>query len=149
MARVLGCDAVAIHHIGSTSVVGLAAKPIIDILIEAKDINVVSNHDAGLIQLGYEPKGEFGIPGRRFYRKGGDDRTHHVHAFRQGDPNVIRHLVFRDYLIAHPDVAAEYGALKMAVAATCGNDIGRYMDGKDAWIKDVEQRAILWRTGAG
>ncbi len=141
LGTTLGRD--AIHHIGSTSVVGLAAKPIIDILIETEDIGRFSIHDAELTRLGYEPRGELGIPGRRFYPKGGELRTHHVHAFQRGDQLILRHLAFRDYLIGHPEVAAEYGALKTTVAAACNNDINRYMDGKDAWIKRIEHLAIL------
>jgi GrpB-like predicted nucleotidyltransferase (UPF0157 family) len=62
---------------------------------------------------------------------------------------VARHLAFRDYLIAHPDVAAGYGALKLRLAAAHGSDIGAYMDGKDAFVKAVEAEALAWRGAAG
>lgn len=63
--------------------------------------------------LGYEYLGEFGIPGRRYLRRGGDERTHQVHIFAEGDrENIARHLAFRDFLRAHPDVCAEYAALQ-------------------------------------
>jgi GrpB-like predicted nucleotidyltransferase (UPF0157 family) len=144
----LGDAALAIHHIGSTSVPGLAAKPILDILVEAPNLRALDARDAAMEALGYEPMGEFGIPGRRYYRKGGDDRTHHVHAFATDDPGLARHLAFRDYLGAHPDVVAEYAALKQRVAATCEDDIERYMAGKDAFIQRVEAAAVEWAVSA-
>ena len=140
--RTLRDVAVEIHHIGSTAVPGLAAKPIIDILIEVTDLSALDSLDGEMEAIGYEPKGEFGIPGRRYFRKGGDERTHHIHAFAQGDFNVTRHVAFRDYLRANPDVAREYGELKKRVALECQNDIDRYCDGKDAYINRVEAIAV-------
>lgn len=96
-----GLDA-CLHHIGSTSVPGLMAKPVIDILIEVADVTAMDGYDGAMKAIGYIPKGEFGIPGRRFYLKGLYDRTHHIHAFNFGTPDVLRHLAFRDYLITHP-----------------------------------------------
>jgi len=94
----------AIHHIGSTSVEGLAAKPIIDIILEAKSLELLDKSELIFKSLGHEAMGEFGIPGRRYYRKGGDNRTHQIHAFKTGDKNVHRHLVFRDYMKTHSEV---------------------------------------------
>jgi GrpB-like predicted nucleotidyltransferase (UPF0157 family) len=106
--RILGAVAIAIHHIGSTAVPGLSAKPVIDIIVEATSVADIDCHEPAMTSIGYEPKGEFGIPGRRFFQKGGDDRTHHVHAFAQGDPQLLRHIAFRDYLKLNPLVASEY-----------------------------------------
>ena len=92
--------------------------------------------------IGYETKGEFGIPGRRYFRKGGEDRTHHVHAFARGDINVKKLIAFRDYLRSNHRVAREYELLKKSIALTCGNDIVRYCDGKDAYIKRIEAIAM-------
>ena len=109
IARILGDNLTAIHHIGSTAVPGLAAKPIIDIMPVVRSLGAVDGSRAALELLGYEYLGEFGIPGRRYMRKGGDERTHQVHVFAQGDTvNITRHLAFRDFLRAHPDVCAEY-----------------------------------------
>lgn len=133
------------HHIGSTSVVGLAAKPIIDILLEVEnvaDIDAVPHLFEG---LGYEVMGEFGIPGRRYYRKGGERRTHHIHAFQTQDPGLERHLAFRDYLAAHPDIMGEYASLKKEVAIACNNDITTYSAGKNDFVKYHEAQALLWR----
>ena len=142
LQNILGDIAKAIHHIGSTSVPGLAAKPIIDILMEVTSVNTLDRFNDELSAVGYEARGEFGIPGRRYFKKGGNDRTHHIHAFNSGDFNLTRHLAFRDYLRHHPDVASEYAALKMEIAAACNNDIYRYCEGKDAYVKRVEARAV-------
>jgi GrpB-like predicted nucleotidyltransferase (UPF0157 family) len=96
--------------------------------------------------LGYVAKGEFGIPGRRyFYRNNGAGiRTHQIHAFEVESPGVARHLAFRDFLIAHPQVASAYSELKRRLAEAHPADIEAYMDGKDAFIKDVEAKALVW-----
>jgi GrpB-like predicted nucleotidyltransferase (UPF0157 family) len=105
--------------------------------------------NAGMEALAYEALGEFGIPGRRYFRKGGDDRTHQAHVFQVGDPGVERHLAFRDYLRAHPGVAAEYGVLKAGLAQQFPEDIDKYMDGKDAFVKAAEQEALRWYRAGG
>lgn len=140
--RALGGVAVQVHHIGSTAVPGLAAKPIIDILLEVTSLDALDALNDAMRAIGYEPRGELGIPRRRYFPKGGLDRTHQIHAFAVGDEHVARHLAFRDYLRAHPETAREYGELKMAVARECANDIERYCDGKDAYVKAVEARAL-------
>ena len=144
---VFGAELVAIHHIGSTSVPGLNAKPIIDIMPVVRDIEQVDQFNPAMVELGYEPKGEYGIPGRRYFRKGGDvHRTHHVHAFQEDNEEVTRHLIFRDYLIAHPHVAQQYAALKIEVAKQHPHDIYGYMDGKDAFIRETIQHAHQWQA---
>ncbi len=146
LAAVLGDNLVAIHHIGSTAVEGLAAKPIIDILPVVKNLAYVDAKNEQFAALGYECMGEFGIPGRRYMRKGGDLRTHQVHVFAQENEYAIsRHLAVRDYLRAHPAEAAEYAALKRSLAARYPSDIEGYCDGKDAFVKQLEKRALLWK----
>ncbi|WP_299022791.1 GrpB family protein [uncultured Photobacterium sp.] len=146
ISDVVGQTVVNIHHIGSTSVTGLAAKPIIDILLEVTDLHSLDVLSSGLISLGYESKGEFGIAGRRFFQKGGNNRTHHLHAFKVGDSNVVRHIAFRDYLIAHPDIATEYGRLKTKVALGCNNDPDSYCSGKNDFIKYHVLQSLKFRT---
>ncbi len=142
LKKVLGVVSIAIHHIGSTSVPGLASKPIIDILIEVTSLNEIDELDAEMSKIGYESKGEFGISGRRYFQKGGDNRTHQIHAFRTGDENVMRHVAFRDYLRKNADVARDYGKLKRKVAESCDNDIEKYCDGKDEFVKTHERIAV-------
>lgn len=140
-----GTALLAIHHIGSTSVEGLAAKPIIDILAVVRDVNAIDALAPAMESLGYEAMGEFGIPGRRYYRKGGENRTHQIHAFSMEDHwNIDRHLAVRDYLRVHPEEAQLYGDLKQHLAQQFPEDIERYCDGKDAFVKALEKRAYAW-----
>ncbi|HIS03446.1 MAG TPA: GrpB family protein [Candidatus Pullichristensenella avicola] len=148
IAAVLGENLVAIHHIGSTSVPGLCAKPIIDILPVVRDIEVVDKCNAAFIALGYTPMGEFGIRGRRYFHKGGDERTHHVHVFAAENREAIeRHLAVPAYLRAHPDEARAYGELKKALAARFPLDWEGYCDGKDEYVRALEMRALRWYRG--
>lgn len=153
LRSVLGEEAIAIHHIGSTSVPGLAAKPTIDVLIEAREIEKVDDFDGAMAERGYEAWGEYGIPGRRFFVKNrGSKRTHNVHVFQAGTPEVERHLAFRDYLIQDPETALAYETLKKDLAEKHPTDMESYVDGKDAFIKEAERRAISHRRasqGAG
>lgn len=130
-----------IYHIGSTSIPEIYAKPIIDILIEVKDIDNVDNYNKGLESLGYIAKGEFGIEGRRFFIKGLYNRTHHVHAFQTDNPEIARHLNFRDYMIAYPDEAKRYEDLKQELAIKFRYDIDGYCAGKDTYIKEIDKKA--------
>ncbi len=145
----LGDCVVAVHHIGSTSVPGLHAKPLIDMLVEATSPVEVDARNGAMAALGYEAVGEFGLPGRRFFRKddADGDRTHHVHAYTAGNDEVKRHLAFRDFLRAHPDWSTRYGELKQRLARQHPDDIEAYMDGKDAFIQDAEARALAWWGG--
>lgn len=137
--RILKDNCVAVHHIGSTSVPGLAAKPVIDIMPVVKSLEAVDALAGEFEQLGYEVLGEFGIPGRRFMRRGGDDRTHNVHVFAQTDTdNINRHLGFRDYLRQRQEARAAYEALKRKLAVRFPQDIQAYNQGKDAFIKGIE-----------
>jgi GrpB-like predicted nucleotidyltransferase (UPF0157 family) len=146
LAAAFGGRATEIHHVGSTSVPGLPAKPIIDILVVTDDIGQVDSLNQGMIALGYKPQGEYGISGRRFFTKGGDvKRSHHVHVFQQDHPEVSAMLDFRDYLRSHPRQAAEYGRLKEGLALICEDDITAYNAGKDAFVKDLLRKARAWR----
>jgi len=144
LRRVLGDEIVRIHHIGSTSVPGLAAKPVIDILVEVHSVEALDGYAAAMQTLGYEPRGEFGIPGRRYYPKGGDLRTHHVHAFASGDPHVFRHLAFRDYLRTHPECAVAYGEVKRRAAAAHRTDPEGYVEYKRAFVERTLEDAVHW-----
>lgn len=102
-----------IYHIGSTAVEGLKAKPIIDIMPVVEDLQKVDTISDKFEKIGYEYLGEFGIAGRRYLRKGGDERTHQIHIFAADNTREIeRHLAVRDYLRTHKKDADEYGRLK-------------------------------------
>jgi GrpB-like predicted nucleotidyltransferase (UPF0157 family) len=136
------------HHIGSTSVPGILAKPIIDILAIVSDVDALDARAVRFEALGYEVMGEFGLPGRRYFRR--DDsagvRTHQIHSYAERSVSEIdRHLDFRDYLLAHPETARAYSNLKRRLVEHCIDDMQCYSDGKTAFIRDVEERAALWK----
>lgn len=143
----LGTLVVAVHHIGSTAVPGLAAKPTLDILLEVESVATLDAGSDAMERLGYVPRGESGLPGRRFFRKDAEtgERTHHVHAWERGAAEIERHLALRDYLRTHPDEARAYGELKLALAGAQPLRIDEYMDRKDAFVKAMESRAMAWR----
>lgn len=148
LRAVLGENCTAIHHIGSTAVPGLMAKPILDIMPVVRDLRAVDRAAEDFRQLGYEYLGEFGIPGRRYLRKGGDERTHQVHIFQADDTeNIERHLAVRDYLRTHDASVRQYGALKARLAQAFPYDIEGYCDGKDA-LSVFLFSVCLQRTGS-
>lgn len=144
-------EIVEIHHIGSTAVPNLMAKPIIDMMPIVKDIESVDSYNAKMMEIGYEPLGEFGLRGRRYFQKGGENRTHQVHIYQfDNELEIERHLAVRDYLRTHRKEAIEYGALKERLADQFSKDIEGYSVGKDEFVKNLEQRAIEWgRKGKG
>jgi len=137
---------VDIHHIGSTAIPGIKAKPVIDILVEVKDIGAVDQYNNKMEELGYEVMGEYGIPKRRFFRKGGNNRTHHIHIFQVGNEEIERHINFKEYLIAHPDKAREYSKLKEKLTNKYTYDVENYTNGKSDFIKEIDRKAKLrWK----
>lgn len=146
IVRALHGLAMTLRHIGSTAIPNISAKPIIDILMEVDDLSELDARSSTMEQLGYEVMGEFGIPGRRYFRKNNASgiRTHQIHAFQTGSAGAMRHLAFRDYMIGHPAAAREYSVLKEMLARQHPEDFEAYMDGKDAFIREHESRAIGW-----
>jgi GrpB-like predicted nucleotidyltransferase (UPF0157 family) len=146
LKQAMGDSALAVHHIGSTSIEGILAKPIIDILIEVHSFADVDQANSAMVNLGYEVMGEFGIKGRRYFRKNNVEgiRTHHVHVFTTGSQGAIRHLAFRDYLRAHPEIAQQYSNLKAALTKADTTNMEGYISGKDPFIKEWEARAVKW-----
>ncbi len=141
---------IMVHHIGSTSIPNIYAKPIIDIVLEVADVADLDCRAPALAGIGYEAKGELGIPGRRYFRKNSAAgvRTHQIHAFQNGSDGAKRHLAFRDYMIAHPSIAQSYSDLKRSLATQFPHDIEAYMDAKDPFIKEHETKALAWRNKA-
>jgi GrpB-like predicted nucleotidyltransferase (UPF0157 family) len=144
MRRILKDEVLEIHHIGSTAIPGMYSKPTIDILVVVRKIEKVDDFNAPMSEIGYVAKGEFGIPGRRFFYKGSDRRSHHLHIFQEGSPEIDRHLRFRDFMISHPKEAAEYAQLKRGLASRFRSDIDSYCHGKDAFIKEIDAKAEAW-----
>ena len=137
-------DARAVEHVGSTAVPELAAKPVVDLLAGLDSLDLAPEQIRAMEALGYEALGEYGLPGRLFFRKGSEQRTHHVHAVELDGAHWRRHLAVRDYLRAHPDEADAYAAEKRRVASDTSHR-DEYALGKAAFVDALEQRALAWR----
>ncbi len=139
----LGNLAIAIHHVGSTSIPGLAAKPKIDIIVATKN-------PEGTIQklenIGFKYRGEYNIPMHYGFSKRGEKEVN-LHVYKEGNPEIELNLTFRDYLRSHPEVRDEYGALKLEllqkkVSFEKNNSMFTgYNLGKNAFIGSVLKRA--------
>lgn len=143
--RALGSNLLEMHHIGSTAIGGIVAKPVLDLLPIVVDHDALAVHRDRLDALGFEWKGEFGIEGRRYFvreeRESGR-RVANVHAFEQGSPDIVRHLAFRDYLRGHPDEARAYEREKLRAAEREPDDVLAYNREKQGWIRACERRAL-------
>ncbi|WLR56461.1 GrpB family protein [Mesobacillus subterraneus] len=139
---------VEIYHIGSTSVPGLSAKPIIDIMLAADSLEQVEKATPAIEGAGYEAKGENGIPRRRYFQKHDENgvRKVHLHSFEKGSHQLHRHLVFRDYLRAHPREARKYAEVKEKAAQKYEYDIESYISEKSPIVKELENKAMQWRS---
>ncbi len=146
VARALDPTVVAIHHIGSTAIPTIYAKPIIDMLVEVTSVDEVDSRNVAMASLG-EAMGEFGIAGRRYFLKDSDAgiREYQVHAFVAGSAEIERHIAFRDFMQARPELAKRYSDLKRALADEHRRDIDQYVAGKDVFIKAMERKALAWR----
>ena len=147
--KILADNCIAIYHIGSTSVKGLAAKPIIDIMVAVRSLEKVDNVAKDFKKLDYEYLGEFGIKGRRYLRKGGDERTHQIHIFQMDDWNNIgRHLAFCDYMRTHEKERKEYAKIKIELARRFPYYIDGYCKGKENFVSSIEELALSHFDGA-
>lgn len=145
---ILSNNCIAIYHIGSTSVPELAAKPIIDIMAAVRSLEKVDCVAEEFSKIGYEYLGEFGIEGRRYLRKGGDERTHQIHIFQMNDWNNIgRHLAFRNYMRTHEKERTSYAKLKIDLAQKFPYDIDGYCDGKENFVREIEKLALFQFDG--
>lgn len=139
-------ETVKIYHIGSTSVPGLAAKPIIDMIMEVENIERVDGWNERFIELGYIVKGENGISRRRYFIHGTKEKcSYHLHVFEKGNPEIVRHLAFRDYMMAHCEEAEAYATLKKELAEKYKYDGALYTEGKNEFVRNVDEKAKEWR----
>jgi GrpB-like predicted nucleotidyltransferase (UPF0157 family) len=122
---------------------GLAAKPVLDILVGAAPFPLLDDALAALAPLGYEYRGD-SVPGRQFFRT--NPRTRHLHVVAFGGEEWERLVLFRDDCRAHPEVAAEYEALKRRLATDHSGERARYTEGKNAFIQAVLRRARAERA---
>ena len=153
---VFGEALVRIHHIGSTAIPDMRAKPVIDILIEIEPGIAVDRFNPRMRQLGYDCRGEClaavmpGTPGRFYFSKNVDgSRYCHVHVCHVGHFQISEFLVLREYLGSHCDEAAKYGDLKSCLAKQFPHDNIGYMRGNDEFVKQLIIRATEWSKTIG
>jgi GrpB-like predicted nucleotidyltransferase (UPF0157 family) len=147
VADALGDRAVRLEHVGSTSVPGLGAKPIIDMQVSVADIERLDDYVGPLEALGYLFAPDPAFPDYHYFAKPhARPRTHHLHVCQAGSQQELRHLAVRDYLRAHAHEAAEYEALKRALVRDHPQDRLAYVAGKDGYMLDLEARAMRWAT---
>ncbi|MEN8125894.1 MAG: GrpB family protein [Bacteroidota bacterium] len=134
---------IKIEHIGSTSINGLGAKPIIDIVIGLKDFKTANNHISTIEKLGYKyvPKFENEMPYRRFFiKESNGKRTHHIHLVELKTEFWDRHLRFRNHLRSNNEDRDKYMELKMRLSEKDWNNGNEYADAKSEFIKDIENK---------
>jgi GrpB-like predicted nucleotidyltransferase (UPF0157 family) len=135
--------AIRVEHVGSTSVPGLAAKPIIDMTIIVAGPGDVARTIPRLATLGYRHLGDLGIEDREAFDHPPDLPRHHVYLCPEGTIGIVNQVAVRDYLRAHPDAARRYGELKKRLATRFPNDIESYVFGKTDFVLEVLRRAGL------
>jgi GrpB-like predicted nucleotidyltransferase (UPF0157 family) len=146
--RVLGPNLVAVHHIGSTAVPGLIAKPIIDLMPVVTNLTTLDEQRQHVEALEYQWHGEFGMSGRRYctLTDGSGVRAVQLHFFETDSPHVERHIAFRNYLRAHPEEAKAYAIEKRRAQSLHPMNSHAYADEKDKWIQAAETRALIWAS---
>ena len=143
----LGDVLVTVHHMGSTSIPGIMAKSIVDMIPIVTNLDALDAATPRVAALGYRSLGEFGIPTRRYFNRSDPvtgKRMFQLHCFAGDSPQIARHLAFRDYLRAHPEKAKEYEAEKIRAAALHPDNTLDYNAEKNDWIKATEIAALGW-----
>ena len=134
-----------IEHVGSTSVEGLSAKPIIDIDVIIQDRENLPDVISALQKIGYSHEGDQGIPGREAFKYEGKEhlRKHHLYVCAKDAEELRRHLAFRDYLRSNPDAVTEYSRIKEEGALLYPWDIDKYIEHKSPFIESIYKRIGL------
>lgn len=143
LRRLFSDRLVSIHHVGSTSIPNIVAKPEIDILLVLDSVDQIDQYACGMIALGYDVRGEAPVRGWFYYSKNVNGRrTHKVHVCSVGHKTIWEKLVFRDYMRRNPTRAEEYGKLKVALEAVNKGGMAEYLDAKDPFIRETLRLAI-------
>lgn len=149
LRRALGPLAARIDHVGSTSVPGLDAKPIIDIQISVAQLEPVLRYAPALEALGYSFRPENPDRSKRFFRRHEGPRGVHIHVRRSGSVDEQLTLLLRDYLRTHPTDADGYARVKWKLAEVHRNDRERYVDAKSPTVWALLRKADEWSQATG
>jgi GrpB-like predicted nucleotidyltransferase (UPF0157 family) len=125
-----------LEHVGGTSIPGMCAKPVIDIAAGRPRDGSTGDYVAALERAGYEHRGERGVPGRQFFRRG-QPRAYHLHLVEEGGPLWRDYLAFRDYLRAHAEATRRFADLKRVLAARFPRDREGYVNAKSPHVEEI------------
>lgn len=142
-----GANLITIHHVGSTAIPGICAKPILDLMPEVAFLDELDASRGGLESLGYEWWGEYGIRGRRYCTLNDSTsgrRLVQLHCFQNGSPEIEKHLAFRDYLRANPDKALACDREKRRCRDLHPDDSHAYTEAKSTWIGLIMPFALAY-----
>ena len=139
IADALGALAIRIEHVGSTSVRGLSAKPIIDLDVVIQDRSALAAAIAALERIGYRHEGDLGIPGREAFAYDGKEHLteHHLYVCPEDSAELMRHIAFRDYLRSHPEAVRAYSRIKEEGARLYPYDREKYTGYKSSFIEKI------------
>ena len=135
--------ALRLEHVGGTSIPGMCAKPVLDVAAGRPHETTTQDCVAVLTRLGYEHRGERGVPGREFFRRG-RPRAYHLHLVEAGGPLWHEYLAFRDYLRAHAEAALRFAEVKRALAARFPRDREAYTNAKSPHVQEILRLATPW-----
>jgi GrpB-like predicted nucleotidyltransferase (UPF0157 family) len=145
LAQALGAEAVRLEHVGSTAVPGLAAKPILDLLMSVAAIDARARYVEPLARAGYMFAPAPESPDYHFFAKPpARPRSYHLHVCQAGGAHEQRHLAVRDFLRSHEREAIRYEALKRQLAQSHPEDRLAYIAGKQSYVDGLERRALAW-----
>ena len=144
----LGAVAIRLDHIGSTSVIGLGARPIIDVQVSVHDVLDRQAFEPSLVALGYRhfPFPELPIDDYLLFTPADGSNTEHIAVCTHGSWHELRHLALRDFLRVFPDAAARYEAAKRKSARAAEGIRERYSAGKNDTVQALEREALAWAT---
>ena len=142
LRSLLAAQVVRVEHIGSTSVPGLAAKPVLDVDVVVRDAADLQPSIRQLEKAGYLHEGDLGVPGREALRWPPGSERHHLYLLVEGSQELRRHLAFREALRADEALRDEYAALKRALAQQFHHDRRAYTSGKSDFIEATLKRLL-------
>lgn len=146
LRQALGDVVLEAHHIGSTAIPGILAKPIVDLMLVVPSLEAIDAREPVVCGLGYDWRGELGIAGRRFcsHDNASGRRILHAHFYADGNPEIEANLAFRDYMRSHPDEARAYEIEKIRAARLHPDDRAAYTNEKAAWVSARRLVALDW-----
>lgn len=143
LQKIFGNTLLSLHHVGSTAIPGLMAKPIIDMVGELENIAQAEAFSKQMEKLNYVFKGEFGIPDRAFFTRTTEIAVH-LHLFPKDHFQIKKHLLFRDYLIENSEALNAYADKKKELLLLFPNDRNLYQNGKNELILELTEKAYIW-----